>query len=205
MGYCLDWNREYWIPSWEFLVGSVSFILLVFCVLCLFVFVLYLVYTMLPVFSGLSILHCPFSFLWIVHSSLALQFSLDCPFFIAPSVFSNVVYTMLPVSLDCPFFIAPSVFSGLFIRHCPFSFLWIVHSSLPLQFSLTFLYYRTKCVFEVLVIYLINYNKPIPPWCLSVNATSSPSCLLRNIGTNKTSIKKSPALKGHRCVLSNLF
>jgi O-antigen ligase len=121
-------------------------------------------------------------FLWIVHSSLALQFS-----------------------LDCPFFIAPSVFSGLFILHCPFSFLWIVHSSLPLQFSLTFLYYRTKCVFEVLVIYLINYNKPIPPWCLSVNATSSPSCLLRNIGTNKTSIKKSPALKGHCCVLSNLF
>jgi hypothetical protein len=129
-----------------------------------------------------SCVHNVASFLWIVHSSLPLQFSLDCPFFVAPSVFSR-----------------------LSILHWPFSFLWIVHSSLPLQFSLTFLYYRTKCVFEVLVIYLINYNKPIPPWCLSVNATSSPSCLLRNIGTNKTSIKKSPALKGHCCVLSNLF
>jgi hypothetical protein len=69
------------------------------------------------VFSGLSILDCPFSFPWIVHSWLPLQFS-----------------------LDCPFLIVPSVFSGLSILDCPFSFLWIVHSWLPLQFSLTFVY-----------------------------------------------------------------
>jgi hypothetical protein len=50
-----------------FLVGSVLLIFLVFCVVfvVLFVFVLCLVYPMLPVF-------------------------LDCPFLIAPSVFSNV-------------------------------------------------------------------------------------------------------------------
>jgi hypothetical protein len=50
-----------------FLMGSELLIFLVFCVvfLVLFVFVLYLVYLMLPV-------------------------SLDCPFLIASSVFSNV-------------------------------------------------------------------------------------------------------------------
>jgi hypothetical protein len=42
-------------------------------------------------------------------------------------------------SLDCPFFIAPLVFSGLSILNCTFGFLWIVHSSLPLWFSLTFI------------------------------------------------------------------
>ena len=44
---------------------------------------------------------------------------LDCPFLIAPCVFSNVccpAYPMLPVSLDCPFLIARSVFS---IVCCP--------------------------------------------------------------------------------------
>ena len=72
---------------------------------------------------------------------------LDCPFLIAPSVFSNVyfrpvscvpgativsglplryfltfifvlclVYLVLPVVLDCPFLIAPSVFSNVYFR-----------------------------------------------------------------------------------------
>ena len=49
-----------------------------------------------------------------------LPVSLDCPFLIAPSVFSNVysrlVYPMLPVSLNCPFLIAPSVFSNFYCR-----------------------------------------------------------------------------------------
>jgi hypothetical protein len=40
-----------------------------------------------------------------------LPVSLDCPFFIAPSVFSNVY---LSVSLDCPFLIDPSVFSNVY-------------------------------------------------------------------------------------------
>jgi hypothetical protein len=36
-----------------------------------------------------------------------LPVSLDYPFLIAPSVFSNVYLLVLPVSLDCPFLIAP--------------------------------------------------------------------------------------------------
>ena len=77
--------------------------------------------------------------------------SLDCPFLIAPSVFSNVFIT---VSLDCPFLIAPSVFSNVFITmslDCPFLIalrfsltfllqcLWIVHSWSLLRFSLVFI------------------------------------------------------------------
>jgi hypothetical protein len=38
--------------------------------------------------------------------------SLDCPFSIAPLVFSNVY---LSVSLDCPFLIAPSVLSIVYL------------------------------------------------------------------------------------------
>ena len=89
--------------------------------------------------------------LWIVHSRLPLQLSLtfiysvsglsilDCPF-----IFSNVYLqcnqesirdTVFTVSLDCPFLIAPSVISNVYLQ-C----LWIVHSWLPLQFSLTFIY-----------------------------------------------------------------
>ena len=50
---------------------------------------------------------------------------------------------MLPVSLACLFFVAPSVFSNVYLScvlcvQC-YQFLWLVHSSLPLQFSLTFI------------------------------------------------------------------
>jgi hypothetical protein len=100
---------------------------------------------------------------WLVHSSLSLQFSLTC---ICPvSCVSNVanftglsilpcpfnillrlfvlclVCSMLPVSLACPFFVAPSIFSSVYlscvlcVQCC--QFLWLVHSSLSLQFSLT--------------------------------------------------------------------
>jgi hypothetical protein len=31
-------------------------------------------------------------------------------------IFLRLVYPMLPVSLDCPFFIAPSVFSNLYLK-----------------------------------------------------------------------------------------
>ena len=52
-----------------------------------------------------------YQFHWVVHSSLPLQFSLT---FICPvSCVSNV-----PVSLACPFFVAPSVFSNVY---CPVS------------------------------------------------------------------------------------
>ena len=49
-----------------------------------------------------------------------LPVSLDCPFMITPSVFSNVYLScvlclMLPVSLDCPFLITPSVFSNVYL------------------------------------------------------------------------------------------
>jgi hypothetical protein len=59
---------------------------------------------------------------------------LDCPFLIAPSIFSNaslvslssfrVLYHMLSVSLDCPFLIALSIFSNLFIIHLYYYSIW---------------------------------------------------------------------------------
>jgi hypothetical protein len=48
---------------------------------------------------------------------------------------------MLPVSLDCPFLIAPSVFSNVYLSYvlCTqcWQCFWIVHSWLPIRFSLT--------------------------------------------------------------------
>jgi hypothetical protein len=75
-------------------------------------------------FSGLSILRCPFNILWRL-----FVLCLVCP--------------MLPVSLACPFCVAPSIFSNAYlscvlcVQCCQFH--WLVHSSLPLQFSLTFI------------------------------------------------------------------
>ena len=135
-----------------------------------------LTFIYVAIVSGLSILDCPYSFLprlfmlsmsldcpfliaptvfshvylcchclWIVHSSLPLQFSLtfiyvsivsglsilDCPYSFLSRLF------MLPLSLDCPFLIAPTVSSHVYLCcHC----LLIVHSWLPLQFPLTFIY-----------------------------------------------------------------
>ena len=96
-------------------------------------------------FSGLSILDCPFGFLWIVHSWLSLQFSLT---FICPvSCVSNVASFFELSILDCPFgflWIVPSVFSDVYlscvlcVQCC--QFLWIVHSWLSLRFSVTCIY-----------------------------------------------------------------
>ena len=91
-----------------------------------FIFVLCLVYPVLPVS-----LDCPF----LIAPSISLTFifvlclvypalpvSLDCPFLIVPSVSLTfifvlcLVYPALPVSLDCPFLIAPSVFSNVYFR-----------------------------------------------------------------------------------------
>ena len=71
---------------------------------------------------------------------------LDCLFLITPSVFSNVylscvLWPMLSVSLDCSFLITHSIFSNVYLScvlcdqccQC----LWIVHSWLPLRFSLS--------------------------------------------------------------------
>ena len=91
--FCLFWVKDVFkrnLHQYWFLVDSVLLIFLVFWVfLGLFVFVLCLVYPMLPM-------------------------SLDCPFFIDTAVFSNVylfydLCPMLAVSLDYPFLIAPSV------------------------------------------------------------------------------------------------
>jgi hypothetical protein len=85
---------------------------------------------------------------------------LDCLFLITPSVFSNVylscvLWPMLSVSLDCSFLITHSVFSNVYLScvlcdqccQC----LWIVHSWLPLQFSLTFIC-PVSCVTNVVSI-----------------------------------------------------
>jgi len=57
--------------------------------------------------------------------------------------FFRLVYPMLPVSLDCPFWIAPSVFYNVYLSCvlCTLccQFLWIVYFWLPLQYSITFI------------------------------------------------------------------
>ena len=81
------------------------------CVFVLFVFVLCLVYPMLPV---------------LYHTFTSLFVFVLC-----------LVYPMLPVSLDCPFLISPSVFSNVYLSCLSSScvlctqccqFLWIVYS-----------------------------------------------------------------------------
>jgi uncharacterized RDD family membrane protein YckC len=65
-------------------------------------------------------LDCPFLIDLSVFSNVYLPVSLDCPSLIDPSVFSNVY---LPVSLYCPFLIDPSVFSNVYLPvslDCPF-------------------------------------------------------------------------------------
>ena len=89
---CLLLQEPGFLGSPDWLVGSMLPIFLLFCVvLCvLFVFV------MCPV---------PNFVLRLVH--ITIPISLDCPFLIGPSVFSNVC---LYVSLDCPLLIVTSVF-----------------------------------------------------------------------------------------------
>ena len=65
-------------------------------------------------------LDCPYLIAPSVFSNVYLPLSLDCPYLIAPSVFSNVY---LPLSLDCPYLIAPSVFSNVYLPlslDCPY-------------------------------------------------------------------------------------
>ena len=57
---------------------------------------------------------------------IVLCFSFACLLF---------VYPLLPVSLDCPFFIVPSVFSNVYLQ-----FLWFLHFLLSPRYSLTFMY-----------------------------------------------------------------
>ena len=68
----------------------------------------------------------------------------DCPFGILSHLFVLcLVYPMVTVSLDCPFVIAPSVFSSIYLSCvlCTLccQFLWIFHFCLSLRYSLTFI------------------------------------------------------------------
>ena len=84
-------------------------------VLCFCFVFLRFVYPVLPVS-----LDCPYLIAPSVFSNVYLPVSLDCPYLIAPSVFSNVY---LPVSLYCPYLIAPSVFSNVYLPvslDCPY-------------------------------------------------------------------------------------
>ena len=146
------------LSSWLPLQFPLTFIYVVHC-LCLLSILVHswlplqfpLTFIYVAIVSGLSILDCPYSFL---SRLFMLPLSLDCPFLIAPTVFSHVYLCaivswlsildlwfsrlfMLPLSLGCPFLIAPTVSSHVYLCcHC----LWIVHSWLPLQFPLTFIY-----------------------------------------------------------------
>ena len=90
--------------------------------------------------SELSVLDCFFCFLlrlFIV--------SLDCPFLIAPSVFSNVFIT---VSLDCPFLIVASVFSRVYFKIQSYPIASTSKgSTIFLQFS------------QVFELYMVHYTK----------------------------------------------
>ena len=78
----------------------------------------FIVYTMLPVSLDCPFLIAPsiFSNVYCVHyvaSFYGLSF-FDCPFRYSLT-FIYLVYPMLPVSLDCPFLIALSVFSNIYL------------------------------------------------------------------------------------------
>ena len=112
-------------------------------------------------------------YLWIIHSWSPSWFSLtstwpvsceinvatayglsifDCPFGFLKRLFVLcLAYSMLPVSLHCPFLIATSVFSIVYLSYvlCTqcWQCLWIVHSWLPIRFSLIFIC-PLSCVFN---------------------------------------------------------
>ena len=90
----------------------------------------------------------PFASTWVytrfLVGSLLLIFLVSCVVVFAWFVFVLcLVHPMLPVSLDCPFLIIPSVFSNVYLFCVLYTqccqCLWIVHSWLPLRFSLTFI------------------------------------------------------------------
>jgi hypothetical protein len=113
------------------------------CVLCTICCpILWIVHLWLPLWYSLTFI-CPVSYVPYV-SSFSGLYIFDYPFGILWRLFVQcLVYTMLSVSLNCIFFIAPLVFSDvylscfLFILCC--QFLWIVYFWLPLWYSLTFI------------------------------------------------------------------
>ena len=101
---------------------------------------------MLPV-SGLSFFDCPFryslTFIYLVYPMLPV--SLDCPFLIALSVFSNVYLSCVPYVAS---FSGLSFFDGHF--RYSLTFIYLVYPMLPVsglsffdcpfRYSLTFIY-----------------------------------------------------------------
>ena len=82
-----------------------------------------------------------------------LTLPMDCPFGFLERLFVLcLAYSMLPVSLDCPFLIAPSVFSNVYLSYVLYTqcwqCLWFVHSWLPIRFSLMFIC-PVSCVLNV--------------------------------------------------------
>ena len=97
---------------------------------------------MLPVFD------CPLSVFSNVYLSCVpyvASFSglsfFDCPFPYSLT-FIYLVYPMLPVSLDCPFLIALSVFSNVYLSCVPYvaSFYGLSFFDCHFRYSLTFIY-----------------------------------------------------------------
>ena len=101
--------------------------------LCLFAYIaVEQILCCISCFVFLLLMYPMLSFLWIVHFVLPLRYSLtficlvscvpyvvislDCPFCIAPSVFSNVYLSCVLCTLCCHF-------SGLSIWYCPFGIL----------------------------------------------------------------------------------
>ena len=122
------------------LVFSDVYLSCVLCTLCCQF--LWIVYFWLPLWYSLTFI-CPVSCVPYVTSFSGL-YILDCPFGILWRLFVLcLVYSMLPVSLDCPFCIAPLVFSEVYLSCvlCTLccQILWIVHLWLPLWYSLTFI------------------------------------------------------------------
>jgi hypothetical protein len=122
------------------LVFSDVFLSCVLCTLCCQF--LWIVYLWLPLWYSLTFIR-PVSCVPYVASFSGL-YNCDCPFGILWRLFVLChVYPMLPVSLDCPFVIAPLVFSDVYLSCvlCTLccQFLWIVHFWLSLWYSLTFI------------------------------------------------------------------
>jgi hypothetical protein len=96
--------RKHLSSSPVFSVGSVLLIFLAFCVvpiMCLYVLVCRSAHVLFTLFVFACALWCP------THIVFCFCF-----------VFLRLVYPMLPVSLDCPYLIAPSVFSSVYFTYC---------------------------------------------------------------------------------------
>jgi hypothetical protein len=105
----------------------------------------------------------------VVHSLFRLRFSLTFIYYLRYVL--CLVYPMLPVFLDCPFLIAPSVFSNVYLPPivCPvscvlcdqcFQYFWIVHSRLLPRFSLTFIYYLVYVLYFVWPMFPVSLDCP---------------------------------------------